>query len=154
LFVIIVLPTFYLLEKYVALWRTKCLIHVHKSGGRRGYFKLYNKRKKQMMYLNPIGKRYYSYSHVKTKFTGRFYGKPAVDDIKYRKKKADAFRDGYKQTRNEKYLHHRDVLIWIMSKKLDVTQKEISDFLKIEGIALKQNSISDIIGKYRPRGVE
>ena len=51
LFVIIVLPTFFLLDKYVALFRARALIHVFESGGRRGYFKVYNSRLKKYLYL-------------------------------------------------------------------------------------------------------
>jgi len=152
LFIIIVLPTFYLLEKYVALWRTKCLIHVHKSGGRRGYFKLYNKRKKQMMYLNPIGKKYYSYSHVKTKFRGRFYGKYVIDEQKYRKKKEKSFKDGYNTTKKEKYMDQRNAMVDIVKKYTKFTQEEISLELKKYGITLQRSTIKDILAKYRVRG--
>jgi len=152
LFIIIVLPTFYLLEKYVALWRTKCLIHVHKSGGRRGYFKLYNKRKKQMMYLNPIGKKYYSYSHVKTKFRGRFYGKYVIDEQEYRKKKEKSFKDGYNTTKKEKYMDQRNAMVDIVKKYTKFTQEEISLELKKYGITLQRSTIKDILAKYRVRG--
>jgi ABC-type antimicrobial peptide transport system ATPase subunit len=36
LFVIIVLPSFFLLDKYVALFRTRVLIHIYENKGKRG----------------------------------------------------------------------------------------------------------------------
>ena len=60
LFVIMVLPTFFLIDKYVALFRSRALIHVYECSGRRGYFKIYNRRKKKLLYL--LGKATYSYS--------------------------------------------------------------------------------------------
>jgi len=84
LFVIIVLPTFFLLDKYVALWRAKCLIHVYMKSSKRGYFTFFNRKKKKILYLR--GKKDYSYSVIKTKFRGRFTAKSVIDDIKYRKK--------------------------------------------------------------------
>ncbi len=47
LFIIIVLPTIFLLDKYMAMFRTKGLFHVYESDGRRGYFRFYNSRVKK-----------------------------------------------------------------------------------------------------------
>jgi hypothetical protein len=80
LFVIIVLPTFFLLDKYVALFRTIGLVHVYEVKGNRGYFKVYGRRARKMLYLT--GKLTYSYRHKKvyTNFRGRFYGKFALGE--------------------------------------------------------------------------
>ncbi len=96
LFIIIVLPTFFLLDKYVAIFRSRALIHVYESGGRRGYFRLYNRSLKKYLYL--AGKATYSYKHksIYTKFKGRFYGVFALGDEevdkKYRAMKKDKKR--------------------------------------------------------------
>ena len=68
LFVIIVLPTFFLLDKYVALFRARALIHVYENKGVRGYFRLYNSKLKKLLYI--FGKKDYSYGFkaAKTKF--------------------------------------------------------------------------------------
>ena len=149
LFVIIVLPTFYILEKYVAIWRTKCLIHVFKSKGRKGYWRLFNKRKKQMLYLNPIGKRYFTYGHVRTGFKGRFYNIYVVNEKEYRDKKADSFKKGYKITRNEKYMLQRDRLLYGMYNKNGLTLSELADFCKESGVHLKKTQLSLITGKFK-----
>ncbi len=94
LFVIIILPSYFLLDKYVALFRARSLIHVYESRGRRGYFAAYNARLKKLLYLRGI--KTYDYSVVKTNFRGRFYGKFALGveiEEEYRKKKAQAFAD-------------------------------------------------------------
>lgn len=130
LFIIIVLPTFFLLDKYVALFRTMALFHVYESGGRRGYFRVYNRKKKKYLYL--AGKQTYSYGSsekkwkVFTKFKGRFYGKFALGDEKeedkYRKKKAKALIDTEKSPMTAgqiKYREQRDILIYLLRKHLN-----------------------------------
>ncbi len=96
LFVLIVMPTFFDLDKYVALWRSRYLIHVYTDRkGRRGSFKFFNIDYKKMLFVN--GKKYYSYS-VKTKymqekhlrnhnFRGKFTNHYVVDEAEYRKLK-------------------------------------------------------------------
>lgn len=136
LFVIIILPTFFLLDKYVALFRTRVLFHVYESGGRRGYFRVYNKKKKRLLYL--IGKNTYSYSsgskktRVFTKFKGRFYGKFALGDEKeenkYRKKKEKALMDTEKNPMTAgqvKYREQRDICIFLLRKYLKLGYEQI-----------------------------
>ncbi len=145
--VIIILPTFYLLEKYVALWRTRVLIHIR----RKGYFSCFNARKKQELYLNPIGKRNYSYSHVKTGFKGRFYGKYAIDEQQYRKKKAEAFQLEFKKTKYEKYMEQRDKLISYIFKKGNLSLRGLETEMKDAGVQLKKSILDNIVRKYRDR---
>src|SRR3990167_1681188 len=61
LFVGIVMPTFFDMDKYVALWRSRALIHVYTgSDFKRGFFAFYNADKKKRLYID--GKKYYSYN--------------------------------------------------------------------------------------------
>ena len=136
LFVIIVLPTFFLLDKYVALWRTRALFHVYESGGRRGYFRVYNRKKKK--YLHLTGKATYSYKHPKafTKFKGRFYGVFAIGDEKceklYRKKKAKALEDTEKNPMSAgqvKYKDQRDLSLFLLRKISKMTYQQLSNLM-------------------------
>ena len=44
LFIIIILPTIFLLQKYVAIFRSQCLFHVWSaSNGERGFYRVYNR---------------------------------------------------------------------------------------------------------------
>jgi hypothetical protein len=129
LFVIVVLPTFFLLDKYVALFRTKVLFHVYENKGRRGYFRVYNKVKKKYLYL--AGKQTYSYGSkdkkwkVFTKFKGRFYNKFALgndkEEDRYRKKKEKALMETEKNPMSAgqvKYRDQRDICIFLLRKYL------------------------------------
>jgi hypothetical protein len=156
LFVIIVLPTFFLLDKYVAIWRAKRLIHVYKSKktGKRGFFRVYNSKKKKMLYL--YGKQTYSYDvkEAYTKFKGRFYGTFALGgknlEDKYRKKKAKALEDTEQNPMTAaqvKYREQRDLVIYLYKKNNNITLKEFSSLLSDYGVDLSYNHISEICRK-------
>lgn len=88
LFIFIVLPTFFDLDKYVALWRSRALIHVYTGADfKRGFFEFYNKDKKKMLYVT--GKKLYNYSGVKPNYRASFTNHYVVDEAEYRKKKEE-----------------------------------------------------------------
>lgn len=147
LIVIIILPTFYLLEKYVALWRARGLFHVFRKRGNKGYWTFFNRKKKQTLYLK--GKRDYGYYYVKSSFKGRFYGKCVIDEIKYRKKKALSLRKGYKTTRQEKYKEQRDKLIYALQKETGLKLDDMFKISKMYQIGLKRTMLHLILEKFK-----
>jgi len=155
LFVIVVLPTFFLLDKYVALFRTKALIHIYESGGRRGYFRLYNRKLKKDLYLK--GKPTYSYmgKFVRTRFRGRFYGVFALGDEevenKYRKLKEKALGNVEKNPMNAgqvKYKSQRDLLIYILRKISKMTYRQIANYFEEYDLAMSWAQIRNICVKF------
>jgi len=86
LFVFIILPTFFDLDRYVAIWRSRALIHVYtKESFERGYFAFYNVDRKKQLYLK--GKKLYHYRAAKPNFVGRFLNHYPLDQAEYREKK-------------------------------------------------------------------
>lgn len=161
LFVIIVLPTFFLLDKYVALFRTKILIHVYENKGVRGYFRVYNSKKKKNLYL--FGKQTYSYvpKKVVTRFRGRFYGVFALGDEnvedKYRKLKDKALRDTEKNPMNAgqvKYREQRDLLMFVIRKNTKLTYRQISNLLNDYDFEVSYAQIRNICAKYGDKELE
>jgi hypothetical protein len=155
LFVIIVLPTFFLLDKYVALFRARVLIHVYECKGHRGYFKVYNSRLKTRLFL--LGKHTYSYvaKKVRTNFRGRFYGVFALGDEKvedtYRKNKEKALMESEKNPMSAgqvKYREQRDVTLFVLRKSTKLTYREIQNLLMDYDIDLSYRQIRDICFKY------
>ena len=91
LFVFIVLPCFFDLDKYVALWRSRVLINVYTAEGfKRGRFSFYNLDKKKELYLK--GKKFYEYKLVQPNFRGTFSQYLPLDKEKYRKLKFEALK--------------------------------------------------------------
>jgi hypothetical protein len=89
LFIFIVLPTFFDLDRYVALWRSRALIHIYTGKSfERGYFMFFNTERKKDLYI--YGKKTYSYKMPKANFFGRFPKGYMVNEAEYRKKKLDS----------------------------------------------------------------
>jgi len=88
LFVFVVMPTFFDLDKYVALWRSRALIHVYTKDFQRGFFAFYNIDLKKSLYIN--GKKFYSYAKPRPNFIGRFTNHYVVDEKEYRNKKRNS----------------------------------------------------------------
>jgi len=155
LMVIMVLPTFFMLDKYAALFRAKALIHVYENKGVRGYWRLYNSRLKKLLYLN--GKKDYSYSHkyVKTQFKGRFYGKFALGsnelEKKYRDKKSKALEATEKDpmtSRQIKYRNQRDIAIYLLRKNSKITYRELETMLQDYDFDISYQQIGKICGVF------
>lgn len=151
LMVIMVLPTFFMLDKYAALFRAKALIHVYENKGVRGYFRLYNSKLKKMLYLT--GKKDYSYSSkfVRTRFKGRFYGKFALGsdllEKKYRKKKEVALEATEKDpmtSKQIKYRNQRDIAIYLLRKTSNMTYRELENYLQDFDFDISFQQISKI----------
>ena len=89
LFVGIVMPTFFDLDRYVALWRSRALIHVYMGKNfQRGFFMFFNMERKKQLYV--LGKKYYSYYKPPANFKGRFTNTYVMDEVEYRKRKRDS----------------------------------------------------------------
>ena len=88
LFIFIVLPSYFDLDKYVAVWRSRALIHVYHKQFRRGLFGFYGESRKKRLYLQ--GKKLYEYNMVKYDFHGRFTKHSVYDTSAYNQKKAES----------------------------------------------------------------
>lgn len=89
LFVFIVLPSFFDLDRYVALWRAKALFHVYVDNElKRGHYMVYGEEKKKDLYV--YGKKFLNYNAVKSDYYANFSGKWVVDKEAYEVKKRQA----------------------------------------------------------------
>ena len=89
LFVVIVMPTFFDLDKYVALWRSRVLLHVYTGANfQRGFFSFYNADNKKALYVQ--GKKFYNYHAWKPNFRAKFGNYYPIDEAEYREKKRTA----------------------------------------------------------------
>lgn len=87
LFIFVVMPCFFDLDKYVALWRSRALVHAYTGDNfERGYFAFYNSDRKKELFIN--GKKFYSYTTPRPNFSGRFPNHYVIDESEYRRKKS------------------------------------------------------------------
>ena len=149
LFIFIVLPTFFYLEKYVAIFRSQALFHCYssKKSINRRYFKIYNYTNKKLLYI--YGKNLLSYYKPKLPHTYRFYAKfpPTINRKEYNDKKLNAFRQNDVETPIEtRILQQRNLLLYLCCKKGNISQAELCRHLTQAGFGLTKGRMSQIIG--------
>jgi len=130
----IVIPSIFELHRYIAIHRSRALIHVQRDKkNKRGYFRAYSYDRKRKLYA--IGKKYMDHNVVLSDFYGRFTNHYPVDEKKYRAKKATALtaEDDDQETMGTiKYkkceirLHS---LLWYMKTKQGLPYSEIYKIL-------------------------
>jgi len=149
----LVLPSFFLLDRYPAVLRSNALFHIEKpkrnksSVGR--LFKVYNYQKKAALYNLRMDKGW-GYP-IPTRFRGNFYGKyPGGEKFEkmYRKKKEKALNDMekelFKEKPESKYLLQRDIVVYLYKKKTQMSLKELSKKLTINGIPISYQGVSEM----------
>lgn len=134
LFIFIVLPTFFDLVKYVALWRSRALIHIYSGDEfKRGFFAFYNVDKKKQLFVH--GKKFYSYSKPKPNFTGRFVNHYTVDVEAYKKKKIESTVEEKEDLRvsviNITREIKQSIALNLLEAKLGLTQQQIADVMGV-----------------------
>lgn len=132
LFVFIVLPNFFDLDKYVALWRSRALIHVYTGNNfQRGFFGFYNVDKKKQLYM--LGKKFYNYSKPIPNFRGRFTNHYVVDEQLYRKKKKDSLTEREKKKEQQEIKKEMEGIVFerVMAMSKDIPHKVKMEILGI-----------------------
>ena len=147
LIVIIILPSFFLLDKYVALWRAVALFHVYMTKGVRGRWISFNRKKKKLLYLK--GKKEYNYNVVRSRFRGRFTNKYTVDESAYRAKKTVALKNRERRTKSEKYIEQRNNILYGIYKDFKLSLDKLVVFSKLYKVSLSKAQIGRIIADLR-----
>jgi hypothetical protein len=146
LFVIIVMPTFFMLDRYPALYRARGLFHIYEKKGQRGFWVYFNEKNKQKLFI--LGKKLFNYNCITwPKFRGRFYNQYAVDEEQYRSKKLKAFNEKPRITKAESYIAQRDKLLYLISKEMNLGSTKVSRLIKQYDLKLARTSVSDILIK-------
>lgn len=135
LFVIIILPTIFELNKYAILARSRSFFHVYESKGRRGFYLGFNRKDSRRLYFE--GKKTYSYK-VRSRFMGRFMKKLPLDELGYRKKKEEAL---FKADEDKK----------IKQSKRDLLLKVVLDkYKKLTGESVRDLAVSFTTEEFKP----
>lgn len=153
LFICIILPTIFLLDKYISIFRTRVLIHVYENKGRRGFFRVYSSKRKRMLILHKDSKMY-SYG-VRSRKKGRFYGVFALGDekeeAKYRKKKMEALQNAEHNPMTAsgiKYREQRDIMMYVLRKELKLSYKKIASLLNDYEFDVSYAQVRNICAKF------
>lgn len=122
LFVFVVMPCFFDLDKYAALWRSRALVHIYTGDGfERGYFAFYNADRKKDLYIH--GKRFYSYLKPKPNFKGRFTNHYTVDEKQYKKNKKNSLLEREKKREDAEKRAEIEAELFERLVELDIPHK-------------------------------
>ena len=95
LFLFIVAPSFFDMDKYIAIFRSRALFSVYTGENfERGFFKFYNEERKKELYI--LGKKFYVYPKSgmgSPNFQGKFTMFKPVSDTEYKKRKLNALNE-------------------------------------------------------------
>lgn len=151
LYVFVVLPCFFELDKYVGVWRSRALVHVYISDNfERGYFAFYNSSKKKSLYM--YGKKFYEYK-VAPNFRGRFVKGYTVNEEAYREKKMEALTVPDNEY-EESYRMQRDSLIRVCSEK-GWTHEDIAKSIgRYSMVSLSRCAITKVITRSKEKSPE
>lgn len=148
----IVIPSFYMLEWYIAVFRSEALFEIKKEKKTNlRYFKCYNYQKKELMYK--LGKKGKKPFKLQTRFMGRSFGKyPGGEEFEkaYRLKKETSFKyddDTDKYDEENKYYKQRDYLFYILSEKMQLSYGKIGELMKDGGFDLDTSGIGKVVRK-------
>lgn len=132
LIVVLCLPNFFELDKYPAIWRSSCLLHVHE----RARFCFYNFKKKQSLYLK--GKRFYAYN-VSSNFHGSFTKFFSLDKEEYEAKKLKSVAEHEKVNSKEvRYSGMITKLLIYINENSKTTQEEMGNLVGMTKSAVNQ----------------
>lgn len=114
LFVLLVLPSFFDLDRYFALWRCRALFHVYFTPEEDRHYIVFNKETKKILYL--LGKKFYDYNKPKAPFApSKFFNQYTVNEEDYRFKKSEAFRKRTVSGVAKRWLDQRNACIkWLV----------------------------------------
>lgn len=158
LFILIVLPTVFILDKYVGIWRSRALLHVYSPEKfQRGFFAFYNIDKKKELYMH--GKQFYSYKTPKPNFIGRFTNHYTVDKEEYKakKRKETSLIEDELDKREDKHFERNQICHRMkrngynhteIAKCVGMTSARVGQILKeTDYFNPKENKLQEILGK-------
>jgi hypothetical protein len=163
LFVFIVLPSFFMLDKYVAIHRSRCLFHVYAKRGKRGRWAYFNSEKKKLLYI--YGKRDMNYHPwikdprsgrriiLKANRLGRFTSAYTVNEQKYREKKRYALESTKSIKKSDRFQEQRDYLIYYLIQQYSLKKTNVSKIMKKSGYKLSRQAILKVVKKWKKRSI-
>ncbi len=148
LFIFIVLPSFFDLDRNIALWRSRGVFHVYTTENlERGRFAFWNQSKKKALWVE--GKKYYSYKKPMASFKGRFLKHYVVDEAEYRAMKLKSLKGSLKGKklgiRGQNQKGQRDSIIKYLLDNEIMTARELSAIFRVAGYPMAESRISQIL---------
>ena len=147
LFLALVMPSYFEMDRYPALHRASFLCHIYamptaKGDMARGYFRWYDRKAKKKLYL--LGKKFMSYGVSKPTFYGRFVKKFVVNEKEYEAKKDKALMDMQREVvgKREKFWKDKCKKLYLELRKCKgMTMEKFIKYLKGIGISCNKHDL-------------
>ena len=145
LFILMVLPSFFDLDRYFAIWRCRALFHLYFTPEEDRRYILFTKDQKKLLYL--YGKKFYNYSKPHSSFPPfNFPNHYVVDEEDYRKKKAEAFSKRRVSHMARIWYTQRNAYIKYIYQTMTMSQEELAKIPALYGsVPLTQQNMSKIM---------
>lgn len=145
LFILMVLPSFFDLDKYFALWRCRALFHVYFTDLDDRNYIIFPKNEKKMLYLT--GKKTYNYSKPSSPFPPFTFPETyTVDEQEYREKKSNAFKKRTVSNQARNWLMQRNAYIKYILTTMGIAQDDVAKIPANYGVkTIGQQAISTIV---------
>jgi len=136
LFIFVVMPCVFDLDRYISLHRSRGLWHCYTNKFQRGYVKFYNIDLKKKLIMN--GKKYYSYAFPKPNFKARFSKFYADNEIEYKKNKSGSLED--REDSEELQLNKRKNQVELFKRLQGLEDIDLKHDLKMKILDLKRST--------------
>lgn len=146
LFILYVIPSFFDLDRYFALWRSRALFHVYFTDNEDRNFIIFPKEEKKQLYL--LGKKKYDYNKPRSPFPPfTFTGEYMVDEQEYRLKKANAFKKRTVSNLAKRWLEQRNAYIKYIHSALGLHPIEIGKIpVQYGSVAIGERGTQYVLG--------
>ena len=144
LFIIIVLPSLFDLDRYFAIWRCDTLFHVYFNlRGDRGSYSIYPFEEKLKLYIH--GKKTYNYYACSSPYPHcTFTNQWIVDEKEYRERKAEAFRHRHISFASKRWKERAMRAIVHLQEKEGYTYEEVGRI-----VSMSEDNIDKCLEKWR-----
>lgn len=141
LFVVIVLPSYFRLNSYFAIDRSKFLIRTYLKGGKRGYYSYHGNKRKANLYK--YGMKHKDYNATMPNFRGRFSVCYPLENEEYKKFKLSTLnRSILGAVEKKKVIHRKDIEIQrnkeIIKLNMDMKTNKLGKMIGISGRRIRQ----------------
>jgi len=150
LFIVIVLPSVFMLDRYVSFHRSKGLVHTNIGRTGRHHFFVFNSSNKQKLLLE--GKKTMTYgatikkNNLHARSFTNYYAN--INEVEYRKKKGKAFqnigKDNYESETNGTLVRNQ-IIYELLYKKQGLNSSEITNLFEECDINLGLSGIKHVI---------
>ncbi len=151
LFLFIVLPSIFILDRYIALFRSHGLFNtaISSKDYKIRYYKAYNFKNKHLLYI--LGQKYLSYAKPKVWKKHMFRGKlpSGITKEEYQKKKEESFKEKEIEETPEitRLIAQRNIAMVMAEKPIKHTHVDLESAFKKSGFPLSASFIGRAIRK-------